>query len=148
MKLKAIDHLCIAVRDVDKARQAYEEDLGLELDGLYMVESEKIKVARYYIGDVALELIEATSPDSEVAKFIDKRGEGFFLISYRVDNVQDALAELRAKGVKTIDQRPRDLKGNRYAFIHFPKELSGVLTELLDGEFDYDQEKAHDEQAD
>jgi methylmalonyl-CoA/ethylmalonyl-CoA epimerase len=148
VKVKAIDHLCIAVRDVDKARQVYEEDLGLELDGLYVAESEKIKVARYYVGDVALELVEATSPDSEVAKFIDKRGEGFFLISYRVDDVEDSLAELTAKGVKTIDQRPRHLKGNRYAFIHFPQELSGVLTELLDGEFDYDDEKAHDEQAD
>jgi len=148
MKLKAIDHLCIAVKDLDKARRAYEEDLGLELDGLYLAESEKIRVARYYVGDVALELIEATSPDSEVAKFIEKRGEGFFLISYRVDDVEDALAELRAKGVKTIDQQPRRLTGNRYAFIHFPKELCGVLTELLDGEFDYDEEKAHEEQAD
>lgn len=148
MKLKAIDHLCIAVKDLDKARRAYEEDLGLELDGLYVAESEKIRVARYYVGDVALELIEATSPDSEVAKFIEKRGEGFFLISYRVDDVEDALAELRAKGVKTIDQQPRRLTGNRYAFIHFPKELCGVLTELLDGEFDYDEEKADEEQAD
>jgi len=148
MKLKAIDHLCIAVKDLDTARRAYEEDLGLELDGLYVAGSEKIRVARYYVGDVALELIEATSPDSEVAKFIEKRGEGFFLISYRVDDVEDALTELRAKGVKTIDHRPRHLKGNRYAFIHYPKELSGVLTELLDGEFGCDEEKAHEEQAD
>jgi methylmalonyl-CoA/ethylmalonyl-CoA epimerase len=148
MKLKALDHLCIAVRDLDKARQAYEEDLGLELHFLYSAESEKIKVARYYIGEVALELIEATSPDSEVAKFIEKHGEGFFLISYRVDDVEDALAELRAKGVHTIDQQPRRLRGNRYAFIHHPKELSGVLTEVLDGEFDCDQEKADEQQAD
>lgn len=147
MKLKAIDHLCIAVKDLDKARRAYEEDLGLDLDGLYVAESEKIRVARYYVGDVALELIEATSPDSEVAKFIERRGEGFFLISYRVDDVEDALAELRTKGVRTIDQQPRHLMGNRYAFVHFPKELCGVLTELLDGEFDYDEEKADEEQA-
>ncbi len=148
MRLKAIDHLCIAVKDLNKARRAYEEGLGLELDGVYMAKSEKIRVARYYVGDVALELIEATSPDSEVARFIAKRGEGFFLISYRVDDVEDALAELRAKGVRTIDQKPRRLKGNRYAFIHFPKELCGVLTELLDGEFDYDEEKADEQQAD
>jgi methylmalonyl-CoA/ethylmalonyl-CoA epimerase len=147
VKLQAIDHLCIAVEDLDKARRTYEEDLGLELDALYVAESEKIRVARYYVGEVALELIEATSPDSEVAKFIRRRGEGFFLISYRVDDVEDALAELRDRGVETIDERPRGLMGNRYAFIHYPKELCGVLTELLDGEFDYGEEK-HGEEAD
>ncbi len=140
MKLRAIDHLCIAVKDLEKARRAYEEDLGLELHSLYEAESEKIKVARYYLGDVALELIQATSSDSEVAKFLRKRGEGFFLISYRVDDVEDALAELKAKRVKTIDQRPRRVKGNRYAFIHYPAELAGVLTEVLDGEFKCDEE--------
>ena len=148
MEIRAIDHLCIAVKDLDKARRAYEEELGLELHSLYVAESEKIRVARYYIGDVALELIAATSPDSEVAKFIRKRGEGFFLISYRVDDVEDALAELKAKGVRTIDQSPRHLMGNRYAFIHFPKELSGVLTELLDGEYDCSEERGHEEQTD
>ena len=140
MKIRAIDHLCIAVEDLEKARRVYEENLGLELHSLYEAESEKIRVARYYLGDVALELIQATSPDSEVAKFLRKRGEGFFLISYRVDDVEDALAELKAKRVKTIDQRPRRLKGNRYAFIHHPAELAGVLTEVLDGEFKCDEE--------
>lgn len=144
MKIQAIDHLCIAVEDLDKARRVYEEDLGLELDGLYVAESEEIRVARYYVGEVALELIEATSPDSEVAKFIGRRGEGFYLISYRVDDVEDALAELRAKGVESIDRRPRRLKGNRYAFIHFPDELCGVLTEVLDGEFGYDEKDAEE----
>jgi methylmalonyl-CoA/ethylmalonyl-CoA epimerase len=138
MKLNAIDHLCFAVQDLDEARRRYEEDLGLELDGLYVSQSEKIRVARYYVGGVALELIAPTSADSEVAKVLRKRGEGFYLISYRVDDVDAALAELRAKGVTTIDQRPRRLKGNRYAFIHSPRQLSGVLTEVLDGEFDYD----------
>jgi methylmalonyl-CoA/ethylmalonyl-CoA epimerase len=135
MKLNKIDHICIAVKDLEKARRVYEEDLGLELHTTYVAESEKIRVARYYVGDVALELIEPTAPDSEVAKFIEKRGEGFFLISYRVDNVDEALAELKAKGRKTIDQKPRQLMGNRYAFIHHPRELCGVLTEVLDGEF-------------
>ena len=139
MKLQAIDHLCFAVRDLDEARRRYEQDLGCELDGLYVSQSEMIRVARYYVGEVALELIEPTSPDSEVAKFLEKRGEGFYLISYRVDDVEAALAELKAKGVRTIDQSPRRLMGNRYAFVHSPKELSGVLTEVLDGEFDYDE---------
>jgi methylmalonyl-CoA/ethylmalonyl-CoA epimerase len=136
MKLRGIDHICIAVRDLEKARQVYEEDLGLELHTLYVAESEKIKVARYYVGDVALELMEATEPDSDVGRFVERRGEGFFLISYRVDDVDEALAELKAKGRQTIDDRPRELMGNRYAFIHRPKELCGVLTEILDGEYD------------
>jgi methylmalonyl-CoA/ethylmalonyl-CoA epimerase len=147
MKLNAIDHLCFAVQDLDEARRRYEEDLGLELDGLYVSQSEKIRVARYYVGGVALELIAPTSADSEVAKFLKKRGEGFYLISYRVGDVDAVLAELRAKGVTTIDQRPRLLKGNRYAFIHSPRQLSGVLTEVLDGEFDYD-EGEHGQEAD
>ncbi|MGB9300997.1 MAG: VOC family protein [Anaerolineae bacterium] len=147
MKLNAIDHLCFAVQDLDEARTRYEEDLGLELDGLYVSQSERIRVARYYVGGVALELIAPTSADSEVAKFLRKRGEGFYLISYRVDDVDAALAELKAKGVTTIDHRPRRLKGNRYAFIHSPRQLSGVLTEVLDGEFDYD-EGEHGQEAD
>jgi methylmalonyl-CoA/ethylmalonyl-CoA epimerase len=137
VKIQKIDHICIAVRDLEKAQKIYEEDLGLELYGTYMSESEKIRVARYYVGDVALELMESTAPDGEVAKFIEKRGEGFFLISYRVDDVDEALAELKAKGRSTIDQKPRELLGNRYAFIHHPRDLCGVLTEFLDGEFDY-----------
>jgi methylmalonyl-CoA/ethylmalonyl-CoA epimerase len=141
MKLKAIDHLCIAVKDLNKARRIYEGDLGMKLDTLYVAESEKIRVARYYVGDVALELIAATSPDSDVARFIERRGEGFYLISYRVDDVEDALAELKRKRITTIDEEPRRLLGNRYAFIHPPKNLCGVLTELLDGEFTYDEEK-------
>jgi methylmalonyl-CoA/ethylmalonyl-CoA epimerase len=139
MKLEAIDHLCIAVRDLDEARKRYEEDLGLELHGIYSSGSEMIRVARYYVGGVALELIAPTSAESEVARFLEKRGEGFYLISYRVDDVEAALGELKAKGVSTIDERPRRLMGNRYAFIHSPRELSGVLTEVLDGEFDYDE---------
>lgn len=139
MKLRQIDHICIAVRDLEKARQTYEGDLGLELHSTYVAESEKIRVARYYVGEVALELMEATEPDSDVARFIERRGEGFFLISYRVDDVDEALAELKAKGRQTIDEKPRQLMGHRYAFIHHPKELCGVLTEVLDGEFDPDE---------
>ena len=138
MKLRSIDHICIAVKDLEKARRAYEEDLGLELHTLYVAESEKIRVARYYVGDVALELMEATEPDSDVGRFVERRGEGFFLISYRVDDVDEALIELKAKGRQTIDDEPRELMGNRYAFIHRPKELCGVLTEVLDGEFNPD----------
>ena len=136
MKAQIIDHICIAVRDLGKARGIYEETLGLELSVEYVAESEKIKVARYYLGETALELMEPTDPDSEVDKFLQKRGEGVFLISYRVDNVIEGLAELKAKGEPTIDKEPRKLMGSHYAFIQPPHRLCGVLTEIIDGNFD------------
>jgi methylmalonyl-CoA/ethylmalonyl-CoA epimerase len=136
MEAEAIDHICIAVKNLEEAQKVYEGTLGLKLAVKYVAESEKIHVARYYLGEVALELMEATDKESEVAKFIERRGEGVFLISYRVADVDEALAELKAKGEKTIDREPRKLMGNRYAFIQPPTRLSGVLTEVLDGDFD------------
>ncbi len=136
MKAKSIDHISIAVRDLTRARKIYEETLGMELFVEYESEREKIKVARYYLGDVALELMEPTSTDSEVARFIEKRGEGVFLMSYRVDDIDEALSELKAKGESLIDDEPRSLLGLRYAFIMPPKETCGVLTEIVDGEGD------------
>ncbi len=136
MKARKIDHICIAVRDLDKARKTYEDTLGLELALEYVAESEKIHVARYYIGEVALELMESTSPDGDVARFVEGKGEGVFLISYRVDDVEEGIEELKSRGERLIDKSPRKLKGNRYAFIKPPKEMCGVLTEILDGEFD------------
>lgn len=140
MKIEKIDHICFAVKDLDAARENYEGTLGFKLDTIYTAESEKIRVARYYVGEVAIELMEATGPDSEVAKFIERQGEGFFLISYRVPDVDEALAELKGKDKKLIDDKPRKLMGNRYAFINYPGELNGVLTEVLDGVFDPEKE--------
>jgi len=136
MKATGIDHLCFAVKDLDAAMKTYEETLGLVPDGVYVAPTEKIRVARYYLGPVALELMEPTEPDSDVGRFIEKRGEGFFLISYRVEDVAKGLNELNSKGYKTIDATPRKLMGNRYAFATLPKVMGGILTEILDGEFD------------
>jgi methylmalonyl-CoA/ethylmalonyl-CoA epimerase len=141
MKIEKIDHICFAVKDLEATKKIYKENLGLVPAVEYRAESEYIKVARYYIGEVALELMESTSPEGEVAKFIEKKGEGVFLISYKVDDLDNALTELKAKGVDLIDKKPRALFGNRYAFIHKPNELCGVLTELLDGDFDMSQTK-------
>jgi len=131
MKIEKIDHISIAVRNLEKARKAYEDILGLELDCTYVSEEERIRVARYRVGDVWLELMEPTA-EGDVSRFLDKRGEGLFVISYKVSNVDSAMAGLREKGYKLIDDKPRHLLGNRYAFINHPKELCGILTEVLD----------------
>ncbi len=136
MKIEKIDHICFAVKDLEETKRVYQEDFGLTPTYEYVAESEKIKVARYYIGDVVVECMESTAPDGQVAKFIETRGEGVFLISYKVDDLSKAMDELKGKGIKLIDSKPRELFGNRYAFVHHPNKLNGVLTELLDGDFD------------
>ncbi len=136
MKIQRIDHICFAVEDLERTKQIYRDNFGLVPEVEYVAESEYIKVARYYVGEVAVEFMESTSPQGEVAKFIKKRGEGVFLISYKVDDLDAALDELRRKGQKLIDDKPRALFGNRYAFVQKPDQLCGILTELLDGEFD------------
>jgi methylmalonyl-CoA/ethylmalonyl-CoA epimerase len=136
MHIEKIDHLSFVVRDLEKTKRIYRDNFDLLPALDYVAESEHIKVARYYIGEVAVEFMEATSPESDVARFIEKKGEGFFLISYKVDNLDAAMEELRGKGAKLIDKKPRFLFGNRYAFVQKPQELGGVLTELLYGEFD------------
>jgi len=138
VKAEKIDHICIAVKDLEQARRIYEETFGLEPAHEYVAESENIRVARYYLGEVALELMESTTPDGDVARFIRKKGEGVFLISYRVEDVASGLAELKAKGARLIDEKPRHLMGNRYAFTMPPADTCGVLTEILDGDFDPD----------
>jgi len=136
LKIEKIDHICFAVKGIEETKKTYKDHFGLMPACEYIAASEKIKVVRYYIGDVAVEFMESTSPDGEVAKFIDSRGEGVFLISYKVDDLEGAMRELKDKNVKLIDDKPRYLFGTRYAFVHHPNNLHGVLTELLEGDFD------------
>lgn len=136
MKIEKVDHISFAVKDLEATKKVYKEDLGLEPAYEYIAPLEKIKVARYFIGEVAVELMESTAPDGEVAKFIDSKGEGVFLISYRVADLSRAMQELQEKHVKLIDNKPREIFGTKYAFIHHPDKLSGVLTELIEGDFD------------
>ncbi len=136
MKAEAIDHICIAVKDLKAAARVYEETLGLEPAAEYVSQREKIRVLRYYLGEVALELMEDIDGTGDVADFIKKNGEGVYLVCYRVGNVEAGLAELQDKGIRTIDRKPRELMGIRYAFIQPPARLGGVLTEIMDGEFD------------
>jgi methylmalonyl-CoA/ethylmalonyl-CoA epimerase len=131
MQVNKIDHICIAVKDLAKAREKWEPVLGKsEPDDEYVDEPEKIRVARYWIGEVGFELMESTSDDGEVAKFIEKRGEGIMLISFNVHNTRDAMAELEAADYDFIGGA-RPFRDCEFAFLH-PKEMNGVLLELID----------------
>lgn len=131
MRVNRIDHISIAVKDVEAARRVWEPILGKDApDDSYVDEPERIKVHRYWVGEVGFELMESTSPDGEVAKFIAERGEGVMLISLNVDDTQAAFVELQETGYRTLGT-PRPFRGGRYAFVH-PRSASGVLLELID----------------
>ncbi len=131
MKVNRIDHICIAVRNLDDARKIWEPVLGKnEPDDEYTDGEEKIRVARYYIGEVGFELMESTSPDGDVAKFIAKKGEGVMLVSFNVDDTREAMAELEEKGYPLLGGA-RKFRDCEYAFVH-PKALGGVLLEVID----------------
>ncbi len=133
MKFNKMDHICIAVKNLEKARKIWEPVLGkTEPDDAYIDEPEKINVARYMIGEVGFELMESTSPDGDVAKFIEARGEGVMLISFNVDNTREAMAELKAKGYPLIGGA-RPFRDGEFAFVH-PKKMNGVLLEVIDDE--------------
>ena len=135
MKANKIDHICIAVKNLEEARKIWEPILGKpEPDDPYVDEPEKIRVARYWLGELGFELIESTSPDGEVAKFIEKRGEGVMIISLNVDNTREAMDELKGKGYPFIGGA-RPFRDCEFAFIH-PKAVNGVLLELIDYKWD------------
>jgi len=126
-----INHIGIAVPDIEKAAEFYTKHLGLELGGVEEVPDQKVKVAFLPIGEVRLELVQPTSPESPVAKFLEKNGPGFHHIAYQVDDVAAEVERLKAQGVRMVDQTPRSGAHNtRIAFVH-PKASGGVLTELV-----------------
>jgi methylmalonyl-CoA/ethylmalonyl-CoA epimerase len=132
MKVKHIDHIGIAVKGLDQASAFYKDILGLEVKAIETVAEQKVNVAFIPITDSEVELLESTEPDGPVAKFIDARGEGVQHIAFRVEDLEEALAELKAKGIRLIDQSPRKGAGGaKIAFIH-PKETNGVLVEICE----------------
>ncbi len=136
MKVNKVDHICIAVKNLEEACKVWEPLLGKSKpDDAYVDELEKIRVARYMVGEVGFELMESTTPDGDVAKFVEKRGEGIMLISFNVDNTREAVKELQGKGYPFIpDSRgeiARPFRNCEFAFVH-PKKLNAVLTELID----------------
>jgi methylmalonyl-CoA/ethylmalonyl-CoA epimerase len=130
MKVKHIDHIGIAVKSIDQAGRFYTEALGLKIHDVETVADQKVRVAFLPITDSEVELLESTQEDGPVAKFIAAKGEGIQHLAFRVENIEEALAELKAKGVRLIDEKPRlGAGGAKIAFIH-PKETNGVLVEI------------------
>ncbi|MCK4535769.1 MAG: methylmalonyl-CoA epimerase [Desulfuromonadales bacterium] len=129
---KKISHIGIAVNSLDASIPFYRDVLGMEFEGTEVVAEQKVKVAFLVIGESRIELLEPTAPDSPVAKFLEKKGEGTHHLAYEVDDLEAALAGLKEQGVRLIDETPRmGAHNTRIAFVH-PKASGGVLTELCE----------------
>ena len=132
--VRKVDHIGVAVSNLEEALKIYTDVLGLKLHGTEVVEEQKVRVAFMPVGDTEIELLESTDPEGPIAKFIEKRGEGIQHIAFRVDDIEEALEQMRQKGVRLIDEKPRyGAGGARIAFLH-PKSTGGVLVELCERE--------------
>jgi len=129
MKVR-LDHVGIAVADLADALAFYRDGLGLEVEAVEEIGSQRVRAHLVRAGDATLELLEATAPDSPIARFIERRGPGLHHITFEVDDIRAALAGLKARGVRLIDESPRPgAEGAQVAFIH-PSSAHGVLVEL------------------
>ena len=125
-----LDHIGIAVSNMEESLKIYTDILGMKLQGTETVEEQKVKVAFLPVGDTEVELLESTSDDGPVAKFIESRGQGIQHLAFKVDDIEKALEMLKEKGVRLIDEEPRyGAGGAKIAFLH-PKSTNGVLIEL------------------
>ena len=130
--IEKIDHIGIAVRSIEKTSELLSNILGLKVAGEENVEEQKVKVAFLPLGDSELELLESTSPEGPIARFIEKKGEGIQHIAFRVDNIEKTLEKLKKEGVRLIDEKPRyGAGGAKIAFLH-PKSTDGILIELCE----------------
>ena len=132
MKPTAIDHIGIAVASIEESLKFWEQSLGIKCMDIEEVAEQKVKTAFLPLGDTEVELLEATDPESPVAKFIEKKGEGIHHLAIRVANLEEALEKMKALGLKMIDEKPRyGAGGAKIAFVH-PKTAGGVLLELCE----------------
>jgi len=132
MKVLKIDHIGVAVKSIDAAKQLYSGLFGLIHAGNETVAEQKVTTTFFPVGDTEVELLESTSPDGPIAKYLEKKGEGVQHIAFRVENLEEALAELKAKGIQLIDEKPRrGAGGAKIAFLH-PQSTFGVLIELCE----------------
>ncbi len=132
MKISHIEHLGIAVKSLEEAIPYYEKVLGLKCYNIEEVADQKVKTAFFKVGQTKIELLEPTSEDSTIAKFIENRGQGVHHVAFAVEGIENALTEAEAEGVRLIDKAPRKgAEGLSIAFLH-PKSTMGVLTELCE----------------
>jgi len=129
-QIKQINHVAIVVEDIDESLAFWRDALGIEMHELRDVPAEKSKVAFLPVAGSEIELVQPTSDDSGIAKYLTKRGQGMHHVCLEVDDIDGMLAQLKAKGVRLINEQPKTASdGKRYAFIH-PESSSGVLVEL------------------
>lgn len=130
--VKAVNHIGIAVRSIEAQKGYYTDVLGAVFEGEEVVADQKVKVGFFRVGPVRFELLEPTDPSSTVAAFLEKRGEGLHHVALEVEDIAARIADVKAKGVRMIDETPRaGSHGLQIAFVH-PKSTFGVLTELCE----------------
>lgn len=128
-KITKMNHVAIAVEDIESALAFWRDALGLPLDHVEEVPSQKAKVGFLPVGESEVELVQPTAEDTGTAKFLAKNGPGMHHLCFEVDDIEGMLSQLKGKGVRLINEEPLELEGRRMAFIH-PKSASGVLVEL------------------
>lgn len=129
--LEKVDHIGIAVNDLDQAMKLYRDAFGIEPSMVYESSHTKAKIAFFPLGEVRIELIQPVNPESVVGRFLEKKGEGIHHIAYAVKDVDKSLAELETKGIQLIDKESRQVRENeRVGFLH-PRSTNGVLIELI-----------------
>lgn len=132
--LKKIEHIGVAVQNIEKSIPLFRDLLGIPLEKVYESDSIKTKIAFFPLGDSTIELIEAMDPSSPVAKFIQKRGEGIHHICFGVENIEKALRHFEAQGIELLNKQPRRTEnGDLIAFLN-PKSTNGILIELVEME--------------
>ena len=129
--LEKIDHIGIAVKDLDQAIRLYKEAFGIEPSLVYESEYTKAKIAFFPIGQTRIELIQPINPESVMGKFLEKKGEGIHHISFNVKDVDKSLSELEMKGIQLIDRKARKVRENEKVAFLSPKSTNGVLIELI-----------------
>lgn len=132
MNISHIEHIGIAVKSLDEAIKYYENVLGLKCYAVEEVADQKVKTAFFMVGQIKIELLESTSADGPIGKFIDKKGEGIHHLAFAVNDLQNSLYEVKSKNIMLIDEKPRKgAEGLNIAFLH-PKSTFGVLTEFCE----------------
>ncbi|PKO11350.1 MAG: methylmalonyl-CoA epimerase [Chloroflexi bacterium HGW-Chloroflexi-2] len=130
-KIKKINHIAIAVKDVEESLKFWRDAMGLQVDHIEDVPSQKSEVVFIPVGDSEVELVKPTSPDTGVAKFLEERGGGMHHLCFEVDNIDEMLNQLKENGVRLINEIALELPGRKMAFVH-PKSTNGVLVELYE----------------